>query len=35
MRDLWRQKDAGVQATGCSIHVAAHGAELYKVTPEK
>jgi alpha-galactosidase len=35
LRDLWRQKDAGVQDTGYTVHVAAHGAELYKVEPKK
>jgi len=31
LRDLWRQKDAGIQETGYSINVAPHGAELFKV----
>jgi alpha-galactosidase len=31
VRDLWRQKDLGVQETGYSVKVAAHGAELFKV----
>jgi alpha-galactosidase len=31
MRDLWRQKDVGVQASGYSLEVAPHGAELFKV----
>ncbi len=35
VRDLWRQKDAGVQQAGYSAHVAPHGAELFKVQPEK
>ena len=35
LRDLWRQKDAGLQQTGYSIQVAPHGAELFKATPEK
>jgi alpha-galactosidase len=32
VRDLWRQKDLGVQQTGYTVNVAAHGAELFKVT---
>jgi alpha-galactosidase len=35
MRDLWRQKDAGVQQSGYSVNVAAHGAELFKVQPRR
>jgi len=35
LRDLWRQKDIGVRAAGYSVNVAAHGAELFKVQPEK
>ena len=31
VRDLWRQKDLGVQDSGYSVKVAAHGAELFKV----
>jgi hypothetical protein len=31
VRDLWRQKDIGVQAAGYTVNVAAHGAELFKV----
>jgi hypothetical protein len=31
VRDLWRQKEAGVQKAGYSMKVAAHGAELFKV----
>jgi alpha-galactosidase len=34
VRDLWRQKDAGTQADGYSVNVAAHGAELFKVSKE-
>jgi alpha-galactosidase len=33
LRDLWRQKEIGVQQTGYSLNVAAHGAELFKLTP--
>ena len=32
VRDLWRQKDLGLQESGCSVKVAPHGAELYKFT---
>jgi alpha-galactosidase len=32
MRDLWRQKDTGVQKDGYTITVAPHGAELFKVS---
>jgi alpha-galactosidase len=35
VRDLWRQKDAGVQEEGYTVNVAAHGAELFKVEAEK
>ena len=35
VRDLWRQKDMGAQATGYSVQVAKHGAELFKVAPVK
>ena len=35
LRDLWRQKDVGVQETGYTVNVAAHGAELFKVKPQK
>jgi hypothetical protein len=35
VRDLWRQKDMGVQATGYTVQVAKHGAELFKVSPAK
>jgi alpha-galactosidase len=31
VRDLWRQKDLGIQASGYSLEVAPHGAELFKV----
>jgi alpha-galactosidase len=34
LRDLWRQKDIGTQATGYTINVAPHGAELFKVQPQ-
>jgi len=34
MRDLWRQKDIGVQESGYSLTVAPHGAELFKVQPK-
>jgi alpha-galactosidase len=34
VRDLWRQKDIGVQAAGYSVSVAPHGAELFKVQPK-
>ena len=34
LRDLWRQKDAGIQETGYTINVAPHGAELFKVSPK-
>lgn len=34
LRDLWRQKDIGVQKTGYTVNVARHGAELFKVSPE-
>jgi alpha-galactosidase len=33
LRDLWRQKDAGVQNSGYSVNVAPHGAELFSVRP--
>ena len=32
LRDLWRQKDLGVQEKGYSVTVAPHGAEFYKVS---
>jgi len=35
VRDLWRQKGLGMQQTGYSVNVAAHGAELFKLTPQK
>jgi len=35
LRDLWRQKDIGDQESGYSVNVAAHGAELYKISPKK
>ena len=35
VRDLWRQKDVGVQQMGYTVNVARHGAELFKVTPVK
>jgi len=35
LRDLWRQKDIGIQQTGYTITVAPHGAELFKVAPQK
>jgi alpha-galactosidase len=35
VRDLWRQKGVGNQASGYSVNVASHGAELFKVTPAK
>ena len=35
LRDLWRQKDLGVQEKGYSVKVAPHGAELYKVQSAK
>ena len=31
VRDLWRQKDMGPQATGLSVPVASHSAELFRV----
>jgi len=33
LRDLWRQKDSGVQQTGYTVKVARHGAEFFKVSP--
>jgi len=33
VRDLWRQKDLGIQASGYSLEVASHGAELFKIAP--
>jgi alpha-galactosidase len=30
IRDLWRQKDIGVQDSGYTVNVAPHGAELFK-----
>jgi hypothetical protein len=33
VRDLWRQKDLGVQQGGYMVNVAPHGAELFKVSP--
>jgi alpha-galactosidase len=35
LRDLWREKDMGVQQTGYTVNVAAHGAELFKAQPQK
>jgi alpha-galactosidase len=35
LRDLWRQKDLGIQQTGYSVNVAPHGAELFKVQAAK
>ena len=35
VRDLWRQKDLGIQASGYSLDVAPHGAELFKITPSQ
>jgi alpha-galactosidase len=35
VRDLWRQKDVGVQKTGYTVNVAPHGAELFKVQAQK
>jgi alpha-galactosidase len=35
VRDLWRQKDLGSQATGYTVNVAPHGAELFKVSQAK
>jgi alpha-galactosidase len=35
VRDLWRQKEIGAQATGYRVQVATHGAELFKVSPLK
>jgi len=34
LRDLWRQKDIGVQPTGYTINIAPHGAELFRVQPK-
>jgi alpha-galactosidase len=35
LRDLWRQKDIGVQPAGYTVNVAPHGAELFKVQPQR
>jgi alpha-galactosidase len=35
VRDLWRQKDIGVIGARLTAHVAAHGAELYRIEPVK
>ncbi len=35
LRDLWRQKNVGVQESGYTVNVAPHGAELFKVAPGK
>jgi len=35
LRDLWRQKDSGVQQTGYTVKVARHGAELFKIAPKE
>jgi alpha-galactosidase len=35
LRDLWRQKEIGAQASGYTVNVASHGAELFKVESQK
>ena len=35
VRDLWRQRDMGVQESAYSVPVAPHSAELFKVSSRK